>query len=566
MGNIEKSPLVVAQEKEIKELDVKIKKTKTSIKALKTRKKNVEKEFKERESEVFNQSAKMTADLQQTRAQIIQTLKVLTKDRRFSKDNQTLFKELLEEFEDSSQMFEEMDDLLEGAHTASSPEDERAKERQFFKSFEAETSKEEKKKIRSLYLQLSREFHPDSIQDEKKEASALALQQQIIQAYEANDYQALLDIQVLHSQMGLMDAGVHDADILSAKIKTLNVQLEQLTAQKERLSEELKAFRQSELGQRLSATKSAEREGYSLGEISGLDQLEMALEEIRKMGKALENTKAKGHITADLEELLQPVEAHPLMSLLMEGADLFFDDDEYEEGELNPNPAFPVGTLVEISDNFTDVEDWDDCFPIFGTVESTLISFYNNEPIYNILLHSKSLNALPDHYYFAMQDEFGEPIDQLTEIPEVYLKLAPADIKPESRDTQIKAFKTAWINTFLKDVLPQFKEAIREAILSRPEPTIEQAWKAYLANTITFPQPLMTASRLAGNWKKGETLVWLGMVEVETPELPTIIQVRKDKLTSVRAAFHFFKSADPDIELLIRCDQILDDNLGGMYF
>ena len=556
MSKLEKSPKVIAQEKEITSLEQAIKKAKTSIKSLKTRKENVEQEFIERQSEVFNKSTRVLEEFTQIRVDIKATLEHLIKDKRFSKEDRETFKDLLSGFDET---IEEFGDFTDQFQQHEQGQKERAKERKFFEPFVVEVSKVEKKNIRNLYLQLSKEFHPDSIQDKKQKQAAQELQKQIIRAYEANDYQALIDIKNLNSRNSFSEDFDTSADALANKIKALKLQLEQLISQKERLSAELKAFRDSDAGRMLSDTKSAERQGYSLGEITGLDDIGILVEEIKKMLDALEKTKAAGFITEELESLIQPVESSDLESFFMGDLEDFFGE------EKNPDPTFPIGTLVQVTQNFTEMEEWDAIFPIYGTVEAALLNIDTEEPEYTILIHSKSLKSLPE-LFFIDQDALGEPIDMLLEVPENYIQPANSSVKAEPRSVQTETFKRIWLGIFLEEVEVAYKLKISEAILSQPQHSIAESWKAYLMDSIKFPQTVVTNDYQKGLWKKGEKLTWRSIVELNSPYFPTQIRIEKSKHLFTEVPLKMVSSKNDSINFLIECERNLAELFNDSFF
>lgn len=538
---------MIAQEKEIAALELDIKKTKTVIKSLKTRKKNTEKEFVERQSELFNRGFRTIEESRKLNKEISDFLKKLAADKRFTEEERMMFSEMLAEYEVSAQLFEEQPIPEMDPEEV---EEARAKARHFYKEFEVETSKEEKKNIRQLYLQLSREFHPDRITDAKQKARAKALQQKIIQAYEANDYQALLDIQAMHSEKILEEVVEGNVDILAARIKTLKQKLEQLIAQKERLSQELKAFRESDQGRTLSATKSAERQGYSFGEISGMDEMEEMLGEMKNIRNALAKSLEQGQVGPELAELLEPVEEDfPFFGDLV--------DDFFEEAH-NPNPLFPKGTLVAVMRNFTDIKEWDAYFPMYGTVDKALLDPYGDgEPVYNIRLHSESLYQLPPAF-FHDQLEFEDPIDYLTEVYEIYLVPTTA-VKPEPPAQQVESSKKVWIDTFLRGKMDKaYLHTIEKALFSYKDASVAICWKKYLQQHISLPRPVRAAVPLAGMWEKGETFRWIQIEDMEHPDFPVLIRIESLDGRYAVVPPKLFEVEEKAIAHLLECNRLIE--------
>lgn len=547
MSDIEKSQLVLAQEQEIEALKIKIKKTKTTIKALKTRKENTEKEFVKRQTELYDRGHRTMEVSQKLNEEIINFLRELKKDKRFSAEEREIFAEMLAEYDATAQLFEEQS-IPE--IDPEEMEEARAKARHFYKKFEVDTTKEEKKNIRQLYLALSREFHPDGIKDKRKKTQAKALQQKIIQAYEANDYQALLDIQAMHSEKVLEKVVEGDTNVLAAKIKGLQQKLEQLIAQKERLSQELKAFRESDMGRTLSATKSAERQGYSLEEISGLDEVEQMLDEMKAIRNALAKSLEQGQISTDLAELMEPADdVFPVFGELM--------DDSFAEAH-NPNPVFPEGSLIKVTENFTEIAEWDTFFPIYGTIEETLLDPYEEyAPIYNIRIHSESLHKLP-RTFFQDQHELDGAIDQLTEVPEDHIQLA-TKLEPELASQQVKNVKKIWIETLLLGKIEEdYLNTIEEAIFSQRDASIAICWKKYLKKHIPLPQKLVTISKIPGMWKAGETLRWARIEEIDHIDFPVLVRVEKSGGLYTTAPLNFFESTHKEIAYLVECTRQLE--------
>jgi len=123
---------------------------------------------------------------------------------------------------------------------------------QIFQEFSSEAETEEKKDIRSLYLEIVKQFHPDKFVGSPDEEKYHLLLQKANQAYQINDFEVLINLreEFLGNSNNL--EGAENIDQLETlrtrQIAILEKELTILESQLARLKEEIKKLNKSEFG------------------------------------------------------------------------------------------------------------------------------------------------------------------------------------------------------------------------------------------------------------------------------------------------------------------------------
>ena len=206
--------------------------------------------------------------------------------------------------------------------------------REYFDSFRAEPDKDEQRDIRKVYLRLSQAFHPDVARNDGEEAQFHRIMQQITDAYERHDMEALLHLERLHLGEVPTEGETGDmASRLDATILRLERESERLQQQADRLSAELKGLNESQLGKALTAEKRAKRTGRG-GMSDDVEEMEEFMEMMAHAREAITEALAQGKMTQTLAEQLSPL--GPAEADLF---DLIFGDEEYaKDSYSHPDP------------------------------------------------------------------------------------------------------------------------------------------------------------------------------------------------------------------------------------
>lgn len=527
---VDKSSEARKKEKQIAELEQQLKRTRTTLKNLKTRLANMQTRI---ESVARSSPFQRMSHLRERILTLFDHLGKLTgklrKDKRLSREDKALIDELYQGvvggLKDNLPDLETPDEFREEATEA--------RMRDAFKAFRVEPPQKEQRDIRKLYLSLSKQYHPDLARDEKERAHFHHLQQQINEAYQAHDFQALADLAQLWEDPREQAPATLDA--LDSKIGRLTNQLRLLKDQQERLSREIRQLRDSELGQLLTHIDGLERSGLSFGDIMQVDALEEMTGLLEKLKAALEDTDRQGKMSPFLQEVLDELTAavpgseDMLFGMLAEmleddDEDLFWDEEDYLP---NPNPRFPVGTAVRIArkseEYYVDEREREHFFSLKGYVGTVTAAYLGEEdrPVYAIDLDIESMKRLPAGF-IKFRGETYRNVEYIRENV-----LARDDRSPDSPDEAQVVFREILYRHLLADLPPEQRKRLQGILLAAPEKSDEQNWVAYLEEHLSLPFSARTRGLFSGvdPGRKVKVIGSLGY----SPEDGLIVRVKTGK-------------------------------------
>ncbi|MEL7222610.1 MAG: hypothetical protein AAGJ93_14910, partial [Bacteroidota bacterium] len=395
MSSIQKSPKVIAQEERIAELGKEISKVKRVIKSLKTRLEKTQASFEQTQRDIFNKTTSALETFMKKTNAVLEALTKVLKKKKLPFHYQEMLTMMKEEI--SSQL--EMGGMQEAFEVPEEFKNEKAESHDIFKEFKVEPPKGEKKNIRQLYLHLSKKFHPDKASSETEAERFKTIQQQLVQAYQMNDLHALEELSVWY---GVDDQASHElsTDDLQQQIARMERKLTSLVSQKERLSEEIKRFRKSDMGKMLTEFDAMKRQGES--PLAAIDAMAPALEEMEGMIDILEkvNKTNRFELLEDLIPEPSPMDDDLFGSFLemMEEEDMptFSTED-------NLNAKFKKGSWVRVHWDKAALKNYFELnglrlkkVPVLeGTVLGSVLDPVYGDPICVVFLSVESLAKLP---------------------------------------------------------------------------------------------------------------------------------------------------------------------------
>ena len=529
----------------VEELEAQVKRTRTTLKSLKTRLQNTQERVAEVHQKIFNKVTQLQGRLIKGMKNLEQLIAKLRKDKRLNRQDKALIEEMYRGF--TGGIGEEMPDLEAQAAERAQSQEEDAKFRDAFKEFRVEPPTEEQRDIRKVYLRLSKQFHPDRARNKKEAEQFHQFQQQVNEAYEKHDIQALLDMELLFGETAdeAINEGAATVDVLDLKISRLEHQLDLLQQQQERLSQEIRQLRKSDMGQMLTEVDGLQRAGFSLEDGMGLQQLEPVVEILEAFEAALRDTDKRGEMSPLFDDIMAQAQASmdPLQAMMNEMMgyeeedmdDLFWDDEEVYYP--NPDPLFPVGTYVRINEREeVDYFEGEDMISfslkgLAGIVSEAMLE--EDEPFYNVVLDIDSMKRLPGAYITERGGAFNV-IDFLDE--ESLVKE-----KRKKKDTLKKvqlAYRTLLYQHVFAELPPAQDQRLQAILLAHPEKNDEANWLAYLEQHLSFPFEATTSGDYA-HWRRGRKATILSYGGF-SPEYGLIVQARIGRETDFvpLAEFH----------------------------
>jgi len=495
--DIQKSKITLQKEKQIADLQKKIKRTNTTIKALKTRLTNTQSELVDLQKDLFNKSSRIFEEISTLTNRLVEQYKKFKKDKRFKKQDKELVTNLYQVYiEPGLEDFQNMPPF----EPPFDESQERAKERDPFGDFREAPEQEEQRSIRKLYLSLSKRLHPDKAKNEAEQERYHTLQQNLNEAYQRHDFQALLS---LEAELTLEEpVPTTSLDALDSKIQQLENQLELLEDQKERLSVELKNIRQSDPGEMLSYARSQQRQGASMEEAFDLDKIDQEMYVLREMDVALKDSLESGKLSKGFRMLNERLQSQMDETLSMMGdlfnfdaddlnamADLFDGDDDL----INPNPKFAIGSHVKVVDDLLlpyEVEKNGDYVleelnakGLSGFVSKTLLDDFDDDiSVYEVALDKPSLETLPVEFIETHLRGFNRIMVEgdwfLKRIRKASIKLV------EESERYYQELLLQWVFHSLPE---EQLERLREILLADPFEDDYDNWLNYLEENVPLP-------------------------------------------------------------------------------
>lgn len=515
--NIAKSPEMVQKEQEIKFLVSEIKKARTTLKRLTTRLDNSKEDFTsfqiKVQSELLSKMEKVTAVIQE----IVEYAKKLSSAKFLSPLDKIALKEMISMFSGESVFGKEFDDFQEKKKKKESgdfdfdfEENARAKAKDIFKEFTVAPPKEEQRKIREVFIGLSSKFHPDKAKNDKEREDFHVLMQQINTAYSNNDIDQLLEMERLyvHSEAIDFSGKAVTIDVLTQETTRLKRELDFILNQVERIKEETKKFRASDIGKTLTSKNKAEREGEGID--AEVAQIESMLQDMTIMRNALKESFDKQELSASFYKIINGIGGEPEE----EDFDLFgsFLDEDDDDSDFilkkmfstsyeKPikNPKFKVGQTVEVAKNIihecspsTNMKGW------VGRVLEAISE--EGEEVYYIHFDQKTIEGMTDQYIKDCIEEIEEFSSYGFAKEELVKNTSKRKFSQRDLDTLVnKRYNdNAWLH---------FPANIRKIIIAAltldSQRSEGENWLHYLDANIPFPFDAKIRGLLRG-YKKGE--------------------------------------------------------------
>ena len=347
MGNqIDKNQKSQQQELRIKELRGDLKKRKRVLKGLKTRLRNMQTRISEFQTTGAANVMHRLDRMGRLRQEIAELSRELKANVTINSTDKYQLEAIADEFGDDifeGSSFEEFKQNQEAEFQFEFDEEARAKMFDMFNEFQVEPEKEEKKDIRRLFLKLSSSLHPDKAKNDKQARAYHNIMQQINEAYQRNDVQTLLEIEVKY--LGQEEFEIDESlavitDILEQQIEKLERELVLINNQVDRTSGEIKNLRYSQMGALLSQLERAE--SYGEGIDQALEQMDLAIRQMEKLKKLLEDSIEMGMISIEMRQWF----SEPYRS--WEAMEWSPFEDGPPKNFAGKNATFTVGTSVKI--------------------------------------------------------------------------------------------------------------------------------------------------------------------------------------------------------------------------
>jgi predicted nucleic acid-binding Zn-ribbon protein len=508
MSKLEKSQEILAKEAQISALEKAIKKAKTKIKSLSTRLTKLKESIKgmhQKSGSVVMKTMERTMGLQEELGDLLDQL---LKHKKILKDpeHRATIERLKADFDSPFEGLEpgEFDDFAAFMKGERRPEfePEEARNVDIFAQFQAEPEAEEKREIRKIYLRLSHAFHPDKASTSEEQTLFHDRMQQITAAYKRHDIQTLLALEGQFLLDVVPEFAVADqSSFLDEKISHLELELNFLKRQGERLSTEIKNIRNSEMGQSLTEYDRAQRHGFGLDEEAA--EMDVMFDEMEGFAGIIKEALKKGRMTPELAQQLEPIEPDDLLMDLM---DLFGQDPE--ENEPEGYPLFSERAVVKYQpDSDTD--------PVPGLAAGAIGIVLNTRHADGLYYYEVAFEpAVIEGLGVSLVDEwllerweFG-----LVEVWEDELKAAPKaklDLQASLAQGRIRIYER-WVETLGKE--RERGERLKKLLLQLPSATdganwlaavrktkLNQRWEAKMLPNLYSPPHLRTV------WVEGST-------------------------------------------------------------
>lgn len=493
MPQLDKTDAIRQKEAHIAELEKDIATRRRVVKSLRTRLEKLQANIRSMQANIFSKTASLTEQaltLQQELKDLLKQAldhKKLLKQKDLRASAQELYDTLTQEDDLMDQVREAQAEREQFNPEEFADEEGEARSQDPFAEFRPEVSKEEQRSMRKVYLRLSQAFHPDRARTPEEAERNHRMMQQITEAYQKHDIETLLRMERQYLDDEFDPETVELADrpsVLDSRIELLERELDFLTQQKERLSEEIKNTRQSDVGKALTEYDRGNRDGEGFDAHTQAFEEEMqSMEQVRDI---LQVALKAGKMTPELKDLLEPQE--PDIDELMEM--VFGPGGPPEElsglaknilfeQEPMPQTKFEVGQVV----GFQGLER-----QVFPPDARGLIMELDFAPFFGGL----QIGVLPEARVMErLRDEVvGDWIDTASQLPLIYLedeadlvKLSKRKQQDFNQDAAMAIGRRRLYEMLFGDrrysFPPDRAARLSKIMLARPELTDEVCWLTY---------------------------------------------------------------------------------------
>jgi chromosome segregation ATPase len=340
-NEVAKSSLLIQKEKELKDIQKKKEKVSTTIKTTKTKLSDLQNSIEQYTKDMVSGMSR-TADLGKLAKEMKVLLAELKKKVKLTKKDKSDIDDIIGNAV-LDDVMETVDGLFGqagfgssadfqsgnfGDPEANTDEFNRQRRTEMFGEFTVKLNEGEQQQIRKIFIELANRFHPDKATNEQELKLFNDVMQSINGAYQSGDLQELLDIKERFKSYQASDASAdYDIpvfDVLESHIAKNRNELTLLENQLERLKEELKNLKSSDLNTMIKRSKKGGGDSDAFNE-----QTKNLFDLMEEMKKIFTEWIETGKRPAVFNEIADGT--HPLIQN-MSGPDMFdFDDDDGEE-------------------------------------------------------------------------------------------------------------------------------------------------------------------------------------------------------------------------------------------
>lgn len=502
-----KNKETLEKEASIVELTKTLKRKKTTLKSLKTRLKNNQNKIGSFQRSTTSSFASRMDKIDVLRKEISALAKKAMKIKSLSREDLEALKAMTSELNDDSLFPEEFQQYYTMKAQIESgefnyEESQKARLEDIFQNFVVEPEKKDKKEIRKIFIELSNQFHPDRASSKEEQESFHQLQVEINEAYKKNDVQKLLELKALFGES--QEIETTSTNVLDQQIEKLQIEIDFISKQIDRTSQEIKNLRQSEYGAMLTGISKAKKSG-ELDEM--FDEFDSMLQIFQTLRDGLEDSIKINALSPILINMMQ----ESMMDEDDFGMDLsdFFDleDDDEMLFKRVENPRFPIDSSVI-------VQNFNQAFPQIrfkkpykDSIQGRVITaVYDDEDIiYEIQFDSSSINAFTDKDFSKIL-ESNSFLSHFF-IHEKFLATAKArDTKAEA----IRAFQNRKVEAFYGHLPQGAKNVLMEVKVSDDD---LDNWSHYFESHLSFPFEAKIKDSLI-EIKKGTKIIIIALLAV----------------------------------------------------
>jgi chromosome segregation ATPase len=346
-NEVAKSSLLIQKEKELKDIQKKKEKVSTTIRNTKVKLSDLQSEIERYSKEMINGMSR-TADLGKLAKEMKALMAELKKKVKLSKKDKNDIDDVLGNavLDDITETVDSMfgqngfgsaEDFQSGNFgdpNADTDEFNRQRRTEMFGQFAVKLDEGEQQQIRKVFLELANRFHPDKATNEQELKLFNDVMQSINGAYQSGDLQELLDIKERFKSYQTSDASadydIPVLDVLESHISKNRNELNLLENQLERLKEEFKNLKSSELGDMVKQNKKMEKQGGDSSEFNA--QTKNLFDLMEEMKKILIEWMETGKRPAMFNQFADGT--HPLIQN-MQSPNMFDFDDDDDEGDFD---------------------------------------------------------------------------------------------------------------------------------------------------------------------------------------------------------------------------------------